>query len=74
MKILIAFGLLSLVASQDPPGTAPTAAEILAENINGQTVHEFRGYYKREHSLIKPYTGEEPTTERCKLLNFLKRY
>lgn len=58
MKTIIALGFLSLVVAQDPPGTAPTAAEILAENINGQTVHEFRGYYKREHSLIKPYTGE----------------
>ncbi|CAI2355568.1 unnamed protein product [Caenorhabditis sp. 36 PRJEB53466] len=57
MQFLFAFLLISSALSQEPPGTAPTAAEILAENINGQTVHEFRGYYKREHSLIKPYTG-----------------
>lgn len=57
MNLFVFLGLLALAAAQEPPGTAPTAAEVLAENINGQTVHEFRGYYKREHSLIKPYTG-----------------
>ncbi|PAV75076.1 hypothetical protein WR25_02017 [Diploscapter pachys] len=36
---------------------APTAAEVLANSIDGKTVHEFRGYYKREHSFVRPYTA-----------------
>uniref|UniRef100_A0A8R1DXR2 L-type lectin-like domain-containing protein n=1 Tax=Caenorhabditis japonica TaxID=281687 RepID=A0A8R1DXR2_CAEJA len=57
MKILTILWAIPYAFSLDPPGTAPSAAEVLAENINMQNVHEFRGYYKREHSLIKPYTG-----------------
>ncbi|CAB3401088.1 unnamed protein product [Caenorhabditis bovis] len=49
--------LIGVVLGQQPPSGTPSAAEVLAESINGATVHEFRGYYKREHSLIKPYTG-----------------
>lgn len=60
-RIILLSCFLSSIFSQEPPGTAPTAAEVLAENINGQTVHEFRGYYKREHSLIKPYASERET-------------
>ncbi|CAI5455032.1 unnamed protein product [Caenorhabditis angaria] len=57
LKFLGLLALAYTISCQDPPGAAPTAAEILAQNIDGQTVHEFRGYYKRENSLVKPYTG-----------------
>uniref|UniRef100_A0A1I7WUH3 Secreted protein n=1 Tax=Heterorhabditis bacteriophora TaxID=37862 RepID=A0A1I7WUH3_HETBA len=37
------------------PATTPTAADILAQSIEGKSSLEWRGYYKREHSLVKPY-------------------
>ncbi|CAD6188954.1 unnamed protein product [Caenorhabditis auriculariae] len=54
--VLVIFAV-SVSANVEPPAASPTAAEILAQNIEGTTVHEFRGYYKREHSLIRPYQG-----------------
>jgi len=32
-------------------------ADDYVDVIDGKSVGEFRGYYKREHSLIKPYQG-----------------
>ncbi|VDM74310.1 unnamed protein product [Strongylus vulgaris] len=48
--------LLGVVTAQ-APSASPSAAEVLAQSIDGTSVHEFRGYYKREHSLTRPYQG-----------------
>ncbi|KIH43985.1 hypothetical protein ANCDUO_26002, partial [Ancylostoma duodenale] len=52
-RILLLFGAVKA----DAPSASPTAAEVLARTIDGTSVHEFRGYYKREHSLTRPYQG-----------------
>jgi hypothetical protein len=41
--------------SQSPTG----AASDINKLIEGSSVNEWRGYYKREHSLIKPYQGRQ---------------
>ena len=52
-RLLLLVGLALGVAGQ----VSPTAADVLAQGIEGKSVHEFRGFYKREHSLIRPYQG-----------------
>ncbi|KHJ95059.1 Legume-like lectin family protein [Oesophagostomum dentatum] len=52
-RILLLFGAVTAQA----PSASPSAAEVLAQSIDGTSVHEFRGYYKREHSLTRPYQG-----------------
>ncbi|EPB76303.1 Legume-like lectin family protein [Ancylostoma ceylanicum] len=52
-RILLLLGAVKA----EPPSASPTAAEVLAQSIDGTSVHEFRGYYKREHSLTRPYQG-----------------
>ena len=60
LQLLCLYLCTALLASRGQAQVqAPTAAEILANSINGKTVHEFRGYYKREHSFVRPYTGEQ---------------
>lgn len=54
------FILLIPLIQADMPAASPTAADVLAQSIDGKTIHEFRGYFKREHSLIRPYTGLLP--------------
>ena len=49
--------LLCGVVAAQAPSASPSAAEVLAQSIDGTSVHEFRGYYKREHSLTRPYQG-----------------
>lgn len=46
--------LVGLALANDP---SPTAADVLSQSIEGKSVHEFRGFYKREHSLMRPYSG-----------------
>uniref|UniRef100_A0A7E4UQN5 L-type lectin-like domain-containing protein n=1 Tax=Panagrellus redivivus TaxID=6233 RepID=A0A7E4UQN5_PANRE len=36
-------------------------ADELANNLEGTSVSEWRGYYKREHSILKPYLGNGMT-------------
>uniref|UniRef100_A0A1I7YI54 L-type lectin-like domain-containing protein n=2 Tax=Steinernema glaseri TaxID=37863 RepID=A0A1I7YI54_9BILA len=50
---LVPFIFLGAVAND----VNPTAADQLKRHIAGTSVNEWRGYYKREHSLVKPYQG-----------------
>uniref|UniRef100_A0A914WKD5 L-type lectin-like domain-containing protein n=1 Tax=Plectus sambesii TaxID=2011161 RepID=A0A914WKD5_9BILA len=52
--LLCCFVALDRVASS-PPSEADSQAVGL--NLEGVSVNEWRGYYKREHSLVKPYQG-----------------
>uniref|UniRef100_A0AC35U086 L-type lectin-like domain-containing protein n=1 Tax=Rhabditophanes sp. KR3021 TaxID=114890 RepID=A0AC35U086_9BILA len=47
---LLLFYLLGLTSANGPP-----ASEDLNDPIIGSSSQEWRGYYRREHSLIKPY-------------------
>ncbi|KAK5978550.1 L-type lectin domain-containing protein [Trichostrongylus colubriformis] len=48
--------VIGVVAADSSSGSL-TGAESSVQSIEGSSVHEFRGYYKREHSLIRPYQG-----------------
>ncbi|VDM54250.1 unnamed protein product [Angiostrongylus costaricensis] len=48
--------LLEAVTAENTASSL-TAADVLAQSIDGSSAHEFRGYYKREHSLVRPYQG-----------------
>ncbi|GMT06902.1 hypothetical protein PENTCL1PPCAC_29076 [Pristionchus entomophagus] len=49
--------LIACVLIASSIGVPDSAADILSNSLNGKSIHEFRGFYKREHSLIKPYQG-----------------
>ncbi len=57
MLVVVLMAVFALIEGQEHVPT-PTAADTLKQAVEGSSVNEWRGYYKREHSLIKPYQGE----------------
>ncbi|VDK42827.1 unnamed protein product [Anisakis simplex] len=59
ITLLVCWSNYLLVLAQDykPGGSVPSAADKLSEAVEGTSVSETRGYYRREHSLVRPYQG-----------------
>lgn len=57
-SLLIPLCAVCVCAQEYTPGDAPSAADTLSKAVQGTSVNEWRGYYRREHSLVKPYQGK----------------
>uniref|UniRef100_A0A914ZL46 L-type lectin-like domain-containing protein n=1 Tax=Parascaris univalens TaxID=6257 RepID=A0A914ZL46_PARUN len=56
-SLLILLCGVCVCAQEYTPGDAASAADTLSKAVQGTSVNEWRGYYRREHSLVKPYQG-----------------
>ncbi|VDM42339.1 unnamed protein product [Toxocara canis] len=57
MWSLLLWVCAAYICAQEYTPDSPSAADALSKAVEGTSVNEWRGYYRREHSLVKPYQG-----------------